>query len=227
MKRFLVLAAAVFLGGCATIIEGTSRNVAVSTPGVEGASCTANSRGISYHVVTPGTIRVGKSMNDVRVVCEKTGYQDGTATLVPSFEPWTVVSLLFGLIGIGVDVVSGAWMDYPDSISIPMQRKTAAAAPYRSPMPAAAPALQPVAMAEYGVRFGAYQSPDGAQRGWQEIWKQYWQQLSGMEPQMVTSQTSGGAPQYHLYGRGLTRERAESLCFYLQQSGQPCEAVRF
>jgi len=227
MKRLLVLAAAVFLGGCATIIEGTSQNVAVSTPDVEGASCTFNSRDTTYHVVTPGTIRVGKSRNDIRGVCKKQGYEDGSGTLASSFEPWTVVSVLFGLIGIGVDVASGAWMGYEDSIAIPMRRNAAAAIPYGAQAPAAGRVVQPAAMAAYGVRLGAYQSADGAQQGWAEIWGRYWQQLSGVQPQLAPAQAAGGQPQYHLYGRGLTRARAENLCFVMRQSGQPCEAVRF
>ncbi len=85
---------------------------------------------------------------------------------------------------------------------------TAAAVPYSGQTTYTTPVVQPVAMTTYGVRFGAYQSPDGAQQGWADIWSRHWQQLSGVQPQMVTSQASGGAPQYHLYGMGLTKERA-------------------
>lgn len=227
MIRPRALAAAFLLGGCTMSFGGPSQSVAVTTPGTDSADCTLSSPDTTYRVVTPATVIVQKTEHDLQIVCRKDGYQDGVATLASSYEGGSIWTSFLGVVGLGEDDASGGQNGFPPSISIPMWQKSAVTTAPSTQTPAAAPALQPVAMSEYGVRFGAYESPDGAQRGWAEIWNQYWQQLSGMEPQMVTSQASGGATRYHLYGRGLTRERAESLCFYLQQSGQPCEAVRF
>ena len=40
MRRFVILAFALALAGCATITKGTTQTVAVDTPGVPGATCT-------------------------------------------------------------------------------------------------------------------------------------------------------------------------------------------
>ncbi len=228
MNRMLALVAAVFLGGCATIIEGTSQPVTVATPGADGANCTLSSPDGTYYLITPGTVTVEKSKHDISVLCKKEGYSDGAATLASNFEGWTLGNIIFGgIIGVGVDAISGALNDYQGSITIPMQRKVAAAVPLGEIAPAAGVVAPPAAMTDYSVRLGAYESADGAQQGWTDIWGQYWRQLSGVQPQLVSGQAAGGQPQFQLVGTGLTRERAQNLCFVMRQSGQPCEAARF
>ena len=96
MKRLLALVAAVFLSGCATIIEGTSQPITVATPGAEGASCTLSSPDGSYHVITPGTVTVNKSRHDISVRCKKDGYSDGLGTVPSNFEAWTIGNILLG-----------------------------------------------------------------------------------------------------------------------------------
>jgi hypothetical protein len=227
MRRPLALAAALLLGACANSFEGPSQPVAVVTSGTEGASCTLSTPEASYRVTAPGAVVVQKSAHPLEIVCRKEGYQDGVATLASSYQAGSFWSSLSALVGLGAAEGRDPGNGYQDSIAIPMWRKSTVALAPAPSRPAAAPLLEPVAVSDYGVRFGAYASAAAAREGWSEIWRQYWPQLGGVEPQLMTARSADGGPRYHLYGMGLTRERAESLCFYLQQSGQSCEAVRF
>src|SRR5882672_1595333 len=57
MRMRAIVALAFHLAGCATITRGTSQVVAVSTPGVPGATCTLTSPSVGTQVVvTPATI---------------------------------------------------------------------------------------------------------------------------------------------------------------------------
>ena len=122
MRRILcALAAALVLGGCATITRGTTQSVAVDTPGVVGAVCTANTTVGPQTVSTPGVFVLAKSSAALPVRCTKTCYQDGGGVLGSTFEAMTAGNLIVGgVIGIGVDAMSGAINKYPDQISIPM-----------------------------------------------------------------------------------------------------------
>ena len=73
-----VAAATCALGGCVSVFEGTSQDIAVnSTPA--GASCVFEREGRSIGAVnTPGTLTVRKSKYDITVKCDKPGYEQAT-----------------------------------------------------------------------------------------------------------------------------------------------------
>jgi hypothetical protein len=227
-----VLAVAVFLGGCATIVEGTDQYIGFQIS-PETANCEIAQKGSILATISDGggQVQIPKSRHDLSISCSAVGYQNQNLSVESSASGWGVVGCIFIDLCV-TDYATGALNKYPKTMTISLkptttQRTPTAATPYGTLAPAAGALVQPVAMTDHGVRLGAYESADGAQQGWTQIWGQYWQQLSGVQPQMVPAQAAGGQPQYHLYGRGLTRERAENLCFVMQQSGQPCEAVRF
>jgi hypothetical protein len=121
--RAILLACAVapLLAGCATITKGTTQNVVVDTPGVTGAVCTVTSAQGPQSVSTPGVFILAKSSAALPVRCSKPGYQDGGGVLGSTFEAMTAGNLIVGgVIGIGVDAMSGAMNKYPDQISVPM-----------------------------------------------------------------------------------------------------------
>lgn len=133
-------AAASLLGGCATITKGTTQNVAVDTPGVAGAVCTITTTVGPQTVSTPGVFILAKSSAALPVKCTKPGYQDGGGILGSTFEAMTAGNLILGgIVGIGVDAMSGAINKYPDAISIPMIPLPAA---YGAPPPPAQPGRQ-------------------------------------------------------------------------------------
>lgn len=115
------IAATLLLGGCATITRGTTQSVAVDTPGVVGAVCTASTTVGPQTVSTPGVFVLAKSSAALPVRCTKACYQEGGGILGSTFEAMTAGNLILGgVIGIGVDAMSGAINKYPDAISIPM-----------------------------------------------------------------------------------------------------------
>ena len=146
--RGLVLAAAIalLLGGCATITRGTTQTVAVDTPGVPGAMCTVTTTNGPQTVATPGAFILSKSSATLPVRCVKECYQDGGGVLGSTFEAMTAGNLIVGgVIGIGVDAMSGAMNKYPDFISVPMIPIPACGAPTQPSAPGRRRTQPPVA----------------------------------------------------------------------------------
>lgn len=75
----LVLAGLTTIGGCVSILEGTSQEIAVNTT-PPGAQCDFYREGKSIGSLpsTPGTLTVRKSKHDITIRCKKEGYQEGT-----------------------------------------------------------------------------------------------------------------------------------------------------
>ena len=125
MKLQTIAAVAILgtaLSGCASIVKGSSEEIAVATPPAPGASCTLTSPRGTWNVTTPATVKVMRSIKDMNVVCNKDGYQSAS-TMVPSnVEPWTFGNILIGgLLGLGIDAYSGAMGKYPSKVDVPMK----------------------------------------------------------------------------------------------------------
>ncbi|MEQ8824961.1 MAG: hypothetical protein RIC14_11370 [Filomicrobium sp.] len=105
------------LAGCATIVKGTTQPVAIATPGVNGATCTLTSEGIGSKVVqTPASITLEKSQHSINVVCKKACYEDAVGVIPSHTESMTAGNVLVGgVVGLGVDAVSGAMNKYNDN----------------------------------------------------------------------------------------------------------------
>lgn len=113
------------LTSCATMVSGTSQDIAVATrnngSAVNGAHCLlSNDRG-HWEINTPATATVHRSYGDLTIKCQKSGYPDGSVT-ANSTTKGTVAGniLLGGGLGAGVDVANGAAFEYPDKISVEM-----------------------------------------------------------------------------------------------------------
>lgn len=119
------------LGGCASIVDGSSQSLSVKTmtnfDDVAGARCTlANSKGVWY-VTTPGTVTVHRAYGDMNVNCSKPGYVANVSSVPSSTRGMAFGNILFGgLIGAGVDMGTGAAYDYPSPIIVPLQPAAAA-----------------------------------------------------------------------------------------------------
>jgi hypothetical protein len=70
-----LMAVLLMTSGCATIFEGTSQSVTVTTDPV-GANCTVDRKGTRVGQVnpTPGSIHIDKSKDDLSIHCEHVGY---------------------------------------------------------------------------------------------------------------------------------------------------------
>jgi hypothetical protein len=123
MMRILVIVVLAFVAaGCATITKGTTQVVAVSTPGVSGATCTLMSPSVgSQVVVTPATVSLPKGRDAVSVRCEKECYQEGAGIIASNTEGMTAGNILVGgVIGLGVDAASGAMNSYSPEVQVVM-----------------------------------------------------------------------------------------------------------
>ena len=110
------------LGGCATIVEGTSQNVSISTQ-PPGAACTVSRQGqqIAAVISTPGNVKVDKSKNDLVVTCTKEGYQPSTGVYSSTFNGTTFGNIILGgVAGAVIDASTGASYNYPQQVSIAM-----------------------------------------------------------------------------------------------------------
>jgi hypothetical protein len=122
MRIRAIVVLAFHLAGCATITRGTSQVVAVSTPGVSGATCTLTSPSVGTQVVvTPATISLPKGRDAVSVRCEKECYQDGAGIIASNMEGMAAGNLILGgVVGLGVDAASGAMNSYSPEVQIVM-----------------------------------------------------------------------------------------------------------
>jgi hypothetical protein len=133
--KFTSLAAIAALGvavsGCASIVEGTTQSIAITTTPQPGAKCTlTNSEGIWY-VTTPGNAQVHKTKHDLDIACTLAGFKDAHSTVAPHFNGATVGNgIAGGIIGIGIDAATGANFNYPTEVNVPLTANdTATAAP--------------------------------------------------------------------------------------------------
>lgn len=127
MKIFIALAiaAAVLNSGCASIVNGQNQSLSVQARSkgdqVADANCKlSNDKGVWY-LKTPGSTTVRRSYENLAVLCEKPGLEAGLTSAKSSTKAMAFGNILFGgLIGVGVDTMSGAAYDYPDMIVVDM-----------------------------------------------------------------------------------------------------------
>ncbi len=140
MRILVIAAASVLLSGCATIVNGSNQSVTVSTD-PPGASCKLSRQTETLGAIpmTPGSVQVSKSKNDMVVTCDKPGYQTATVSKSPSFGGATFGNIILGGgVGAIVDAASGANYTYSSEVHVAMAPLPAATvAPVVSVAPSA------------------------------------------------------------------------------------------
>jgi hypothetical protein len=107
--------------GCATIVKGTTQVVAIDTPGVPGAACTITMQSGPQLVTTPGSVTLKRGSDPLPISCTKDCYATGQSVIQPGAEDTSGGNwLLGGVIGVGVDIASGAAYRYPDVVTVAM-----------------------------------------------------------------------------------------------------------
>jgi len=145
MRARILAIMAVALGGCATVLEGTTQVVSVDSD-PRGASCDLFRETLNIGAATtPGAVMVTKSRLDITLICKKAGYEDANG----SIKSGTSVALagnaaVGGLVGLAVDAASGAANKYDNMTFVTLTPK-----PGQPPAPALSstqpgPAMQPV-----------------------------------------------------------------------------------
>jgi TonB family protein len=117
----MMITCGMFLSGCATVMKGSNQSIAIATPPATGANCALSSKEGTWYVVSPGVVRVEKSEDAITVRCTKPGWQDASRVIPSDFQGWTVGNVFIGgVIGVGVDMASGAIHEYPHAFNVPM-----------------------------------------------------------------------------------------------------------
>lgn len=148
----LSLLAFTALSGCATLLEGTSQEILVST-NPSGATCTLEREGqtIATIATTPSAALVQRRKHDITIRCKKDGFQEavyinnsGLASGAVAGNVAADLLLTAGLSSI-VDSASGADNQYESTVNITMI-PSAAIPVTATPVPAPAPTtMAPVA----------------------------------------------------------------------------------
>ncbi len=117
-----VAAFAAALSGCATVIKGTTQTVNVSSPPVWGARCVLFTASGYWDVITPNSVTVPRSREDLNVICTKRGFKDGRAIASSQFNFVTFGNAIAGgVTGVIIDGFTGANDSYPHDIEVPME----------------------------------------------------------------------------------------------------------
>jgi hypothetical protein len=149
------LLGAVLVSGCATLLEGTSQEILIST-NPAGATCTLEREGqvIATVTATPGAALVKRRKHDITVRCKKDGFQDATYINDSGLASGAVAGnvaadlLLTGGLSSIVDSASGADNQYESAVNITMIPLYAGSVPApvaTSPVPAPTPTGSAVA----------------------------------------------------------------------------------
>ncbi len=110
------------LTGCASFLSGGKQSVAVTTPGVDGASCILTDAvgRVSEIASTPGTAKVARGDGPITVICKKSGYDAGTGQLNEGLAPAVFGNILLP-IGFLIDSFTGSAQKYSSSVEVEME----------------------------------------------------------------------------------------------------------
>src|SRR5262249_44746502 len=117
------------LSGCATIVNGTTEKIQLSSA-PDGAQATIDG---TQTVTTPTTVELSRD-DEHTIIFHKDGYQDDTEKLTSSTSGWIWGNILAGgVVGAVVDAESGAGKklssDAVNVALVPLVAKTAVGAP--------------------------------------------------------------------------------------------------
>ena len=133
--KLLAGASLIALGGCATVMKGTTQDIAVET-NPPGATCTVSRNGAQLAVLsaTPGKVQVGRDKSPLTVSCTKSPESTTPVnqTVESKFNGATFGNILAGgVIGVVVDASTGANYTYPELVTVSLANEVVpvAAAP--------------------------------------------------------------------------------------------------
>lgn len=121
MKHAILISLSFILASCSTIVNGRYDEVRVSSS-VPGAAVIVDGMNKGQ---TPCVVEVSRKGGQTLSI-EKEGYEAYQTRLSTSLSGWMFGNILIGgLIGIAVDVTTGAWSDIePDEINAVLTPKT-------------------------------------------------------------------------------------------------------
>jgi hypothetical protein len=117
-----IVAAAIMLSGCASIVDGTTEEITVNT-NPSGADCQLLREGMVIGEIskTPGSQVVKKTKHDMTISCSKPGYQTATYFDHSGVQGSTWGNIVLGGgIGWAVDSAAGADNHYESPVNVSM-----------------------------------------------------------------------------------------------------------
>jgi len=144
--------------GCASIVNGNNQSVSVTTRSqgaqLAGATCKLTNDKGEWYALTPGSVTIRRSYNDLAVDCAYDGLDAGITNAKSTTKGMVFGNLIFGgVIGAGIDIASGAAYDYPNVIHVDMGKASAFSlsvvktVSLASPIARSAPEQQPLLQA--------------------------------------------------------------------------------
>lgn len=126
--RNMAIACAASLGfaGCATITSSEMQPLTLNTRTADGkavdkANCTLKNDKGAWQLVSPGTIAVRRSAEDLMVECRKGGVADGFLRAISRAAAGMFGNIIFGGgIGAIIDHNKGTGYDYPNDLPVKM-----------------------------------------------------------------------------------------------------------
>jgi len=136
-KLLLSITASTYLAGCATIVQGTSQNIAVTTSVPSYCAFHRDGKTIATLAQTPGEVTVDKTKDDILLTCAASGYAPASQYLHSGIATGVYGNLIVGgLTGWGIDSATGADNEYPTTVSLNMYPSSSDAAAPLQPAPA-------------------------------------------------------------------------------------------
>jgi hypothetical protein len=150
-RALAILAGLALLSGCASIFEGTTQQISVTTTPA-GARCTfwRNGTLISDIAATPGSVTIRKTRDDLTIVCDKRGYAAATYINHSGLAMATFANILTAGLAWAYDSTRGADNKYEGQVSLAL--RPASTAPIEAAPPEYVPPPGPAASA--GPRIG-------------------------------------------------------------------------
>jgi len=130
LSQLTALLGLLTLPACSTLTTGSDHTMTVATE-PPGAACELVRQGVVIGAVnpTPGSVRITKSQHDITVNCTRAGHEVGTQVVKADFQAMTLGNVLVGgVIGIGVDLASGAAASLPSAVQVRLPPSQAARA---------------------------------------------------------------------------------------------------
>jgi len=115
----MLLAGSALVSGCASLIEGTTQQISVSTT-PPGAHCLflRNGNTIATIPSTPGAVTIEKTRDDLVIVCNKRGYASGTFVNKSGLAMVAYANLLTAGLSWAVDTGRGADNKYQGQVAL-------------------------------------------------------------------------------------------------------------
>ena len=215
-------AAALFglVGGCASILGGTSQTIAIdSNP--PGAQCQMLREGAAItSFVTPSSVVVDKTEHDIQIRCSKPGYQLATKVLTadPGDGAWDD-TILDDLLGWAIDSPSGTGNRYAGQLTVTMVPSEPGQSSPELPTAAAG-------LANFGIVLASFETVAQAEQGW-DVYLQRFPVLVGSRSQVSPVTADDGRTVFNLYGAGFSQAESEQICRQIESAGSFCAVVQF